>query len=148
MHKALTQMNLQIHHVIGDITGLTGVAIVDAILDGQRDPQELTKLRDPRVKASEETICKSLVGNWKPEHLFTVKQSRELYRTYQHQVVNCDHEIERLLSSLEPWVDPSKKPLPPDHKRNRSDKRDGRKTAIWRQNSTSGRKPISYLEWM
>ena len=61
-------MNLQIHHVISDITGLTGVAIVDAILDGQRDPQELTKLRDPRVKASEETICKSLVGNWKPEH--------------------------------------------------------------------------------
>jgi hypothetical protein len=70
MHKALTQMNLQIHHVISDITGLTGLAIVDAILDGQHDPTELAKLRDPRVKADEETIRKSLVGNWKAEHLF------------------------------------------------------------------------------
>jgi transposase len=123
MHKALTQMNLQIHHVISDITGLTGLAIVDAILDGQRNATELAKLRDPRVKADEETIRKSLVGNWKPEHLFTLKQSRELYRTYQQQVVQCDGEIERRLGSFEPWADPSKKPLPPDRKRNRSDKK-------------------------
>ena len=63
MHKALTQMNVQIHHVISDITGLTGLAIVDAILDGQRDPVELAKLRDPHIRASEETIRKSLVGH-------------------------------------------------------------------------------------
>jgi hypothetical protein len=123
MHKALTQMNLQIHHVISDITGLAGLAIVDAILDGQRDANELAKLRDPRVKADEETIRKSLVGNWKPEHLFTLKQSRELYPTYQQQVVQCDCEIERLLGGFEPWADPSQKPLPPDRKRNRSDKK-------------------------
>jgi len=123
MHKALTQMNLQIHHVISDITGLTGLAIVDAIVDGQRDPSELAKLRDPRVKADEETIRKSLVGNWKAEHLFTLKQSRELYRTYLEQIVKCDQEIERLLRSFEPRADPSQKPLPPDRKRNRSDKK-------------------------
>jgi hypothetical protein len=79
MHKALTQMNLQIHHVISDITGATGLAIVDAILAGQRDPAELAKLRDIRIKADPETIRKSLVGNWRPEHLFTLRQSRELY---------------------------------------------------------------------
>jgi transposase len=128
MHKALTQMNLQIHHVISDITGLTGLAIVDAILDGQRDVHELAKLRDPRVKADEETICKSLAGNWKPEHLFTLKQSCELYRTYQQQVVKCDSQIERLLSGFQPWADPNNKPLPPDRKRNRSDKKRRKKT--------------------
>lgn len=123
MHKALTQMNLQIHHVISDITGWTGLAIVDAILGGQRDAGELTKLRDPRVKADQETIRKSLVGNWRREHLFTLKQSRELYRRYQQQVVECDREIEQLLGVFEPRVDPSKKPLPPDRKRNRSGKK-------------------------
>ena len=83
MHKALTQMNLQIHHVISDITGTTGLAIVDAILAGQRDPAKLASLRDVRVKASTETIQKSLVGTWQSEHLFTLKQSRDLYRFYQ-----------------------------------------------------------------
>jgi transposase len=65
MQKALTQMNVQIHHVISDITGLTGLAIVDAILGGQRDPIELAKLRDPHIQASEETVRKSLKGNWR-----------------------------------------------------------------------------------
>jgi transposase len=74
MHKALTQMNLQIQHVLSDITGQTGLAILDAILEGQRDPTELAKLRDPRVKASPEVIRKSLVGHWRAEHLFTLKQ--------------------------------------------------------------------------
>jgi len=77
MHKSLTQMNLQIHHVISDLTGLTGMSIVDAMLAGERDAGVLAKLRDPHVKASEETIRKSLVGNWRAEHLFTLKQSRD-----------------------------------------------------------------------
>jgi hypothetical protein len=128
MHKALTQMNLQIHHVISDITGLTGLAIVDAILEGQRDAAALAKLRDPRVKADEETIRKSLVGNWKPEHLFTLRQSRELFRTYQEQVVKCDREIEQRLGDFEPWADPKQKPLPPDRKRNRSGQKRRKKT--------------------
>ena len=128
MHQVLTPMNLQIHHVISDITGLTGLAIVDAILEGQRDAAALAKLRDPRVKADEETIRKSLVGNWKPEHLFTLRQSRELFRTYQEQVVKCDREIEQRLGDFKPWADPKQKPLPPDRKRNRSSQKRRKKT--------------------
>jgi transposase len=120
MHKALTQMNLQLHHVISDITGVTGLAIVDAILDGQREAAELAKLRNSRIKADQETIRKSLVGNWRLEHLFTLRQSRELYRTYQHRIVECDLEIEKLLPGFEARVDPAEKPLPPDQKQNRA----------------------------
>jgi len=123
MHKALTQMNLQIHHVISDITGVTGLAIVDAILAGQRDAAELAKLRDPHIKAQAETIRKSLVGNWRAEHLFTLKQSRELYRTYQQLIVGCDLEIEKMLPTFEARTDPVDKPLPPDRKRNRAGKK-------------------------
>jgi transposase len=123
MHKALTQMNLQIHHVISDITGTTGLAIVDAILAGQRDATELAKLRDPHIKAHAETIRKSLVGNWRPEHLFTLKQSRELYRTYQQLIVGCDLEIEKMLLTFEPRTDPVETPLPADRKRNRAGKK-------------------------
>lgn len=128
MHKALTQMNLQIHHVIDDITGLTGLAIVDAILAGERDPAELAKLRNWRIKADPETIRKSLVGNWQEEHLFTLQQSREFYRFYQQQIVKCDEQIEQLVCGFEPRVDPNEKPLPPDRKRYRSDKKRARKS--------------------
>lgn len=69
MQKALDQMNLQVHHVISDITGQTGLAIVDAIRAGKRDPWELAKLRHERIKASEEVIAKSLVGDYRPEHV-------------------------------------------------------------------------------
>jgi transposase len=117
MHKALTQMNLQIQHVISDITGLTGLAIVDAIIGGERDPTVLAELRDPRIKASEETIRKSLEGNWRPEHLFTLQQSRKSYQHYQEQIRACDEEIEKLLLAFESRVDPKERPLPPDRKR-------------------------------
>ena len=123
MHKALTQINLQIHHVISDITGVTGLAIVDAILAGQRDAAELAKLRDPHIKVQAETIRKSLVGNWRPEHLFTLKQSRELYRTYQQLIVGCDLEIDKMLPTFEARTDPVDKPLPPDRKQNRAGKK-------------------------
>ena len=120
MHKALTQMNLQIQHVISDLTGVTGLAIIDAILAGERDATVLAQLRDPRIKASLEVIQKSLVGHWQPEHLFTLKQSRRLYAEYQQQIAECDAEIERLVGSFEPVVDPQVKPLPPDQKKNRN----------------------------
>lgn len=128
MHKALTQMNLQIHHVISDLTGLTGLAIVDAILAGERDAAELAKLRDARIKATADTIRKALVGNWRPEHVFTLKQSRELYRSCQQRIVECDAEIEKLLGEFAPRVDPVEKPLPPDRKRNRSGAKRRKKT--------------------
>jgi hypothetical protein len=103
--------------VISDITGVTGLTIVDAILDGQRDPAVLAKLRDPHIKASEETIRKSLQGNWRPEHLFTLKQSRKSYQHYQEQILACDEEIEKLIVAFTPRVDPAERPLPPDGKR-------------------------------
>jgi transposase len=86
---------------------VTGLAIVDAILAGHRDSAELAKLRDPHIKADPETIRKSLEGNWRPEHLFTLGQSRDLYRIYQQQIVNCNLEIEKMLSEFEPGIDPT-----------------------------------------
>jgi transposase len=130
MQKALTQMNLQIQHVISDITGTTGLAIVDAISEGERDPAVLAKLRDARIKASAETIHKSLVGNWQPEHLFVLRQSRLLYKTYQQEIAGCDQEIEKLVSAFEPRIDPAQKPLPPDRKRNRNAQKKRKKRGL------------------
>jgi hypothetical protein len=117
MQKALTQMNLQIHHVINDLTGVTGMAIIDAILADNAKPPSY-KLRDPHIKADAETIRKSLVGHWRKEHLFTLKQSREMYRFYQKQIEDCDREIETLVGSTPPRVDPDERPLPPNQKPN------------------------------
>jgi transposase len=116
MQKALTQMNIQFQHVISDITGLTGLAILDAIVAGERDPAVLAKLRDPRIKASEETIRKSLEGNWRAEHILVLKQRLSLYRSYCDQISDCDREIERSIAAFEPRVDPEEKPLPEDRK--------------------------------
>jgi len=102
MQKALDQMNLQLHHVISDIVGQTGLAIVDAILEGQRDPVQLAKLRNERIKASEEVIAKSLVGDYRPEHLFTLRQSLAAYRSYQKLIDDCDHEIRQRLHDFQP----------------------------------------------
>jgi transposase len=102
MQKALDQMNLQLHHVISDITGQTGLAIVDAILAGERNPVVLAKLRNDRIKASEEVIAKSLVGDYRPEHIFTLKQSLAAYRSYQKFIDDCDREIRRMLEEFKP----------------------------------------------
>jgi transposase len=119
MQKALDQMNLQIHHVISDITGLTGLKIVDAILKGERDPKILAGLRDGRIKASEETIIKSLVGDYRWEHLFTLRQSLAAYRNYQKLIAECDHEIERHLKTFDSGVDSKAKALAPPKVRRR-----------------------------
>jgi len=100
MQKALDQMNLQLHHVISDITGLTGLAIVDAILAGERDPAKLATLRNWRVHASVDTITKALVGDYRPEHVFTLRQSLGAYRYYQQLMAECDVEIERHLTAI------------------------------------------------
>jgi len=113
MQKALSQMNLQIHHVISDITGLTGLAILDAILAGERDPKALAQLRNPRIKAAEGTIIKALVGDYRPEHLFTLGQSLAAYRYYQRLLTDCDGEIERQLGRFPDRVDAKAKPLTP-----------------------------------
>jgi transposase len=113
MQKALDQMNLQIHHVISDVTGTTGLAIIDAVLAGERDGEKLAQLRDPRIRASKETIAKSLVGDYRPEHLFTLKQSLKLYRHYQTEISECESEIQRFMKRLQSKADPVEQPLPP-----------------------------------
>jgi transposase len=101
MHKSLDQMNLQIHHVISDITGVTGLAIVDAIVAGNSNPKELAKLRNHRIKASVETVTKSLVGDYRREHIFTLKQSLTAYRYYQQLIADCDQEIQQRIESFD-----------------------------------------------
>jgi transposase len=107
MQKALDQMNLQLHHVINDITGTTGLAIVDAILSGERNPHVLAKLRHVQIKASEEVIVKSLVGDYRKEHLFTLQQSLMAWRSYQKMIGDCEHEIRQLLKDFGPPSGPS-----------------------------------------
>ena len=101
MHKSLDQMNLQIHHVISDITGLTGLAIIDAIVAGKTNPKELAKLRDHRIKASIETVTKSLVGDYRREHIFTLKQSLTAYRYYQQLIADCDQEVQQRVRAFD-----------------------------------------------
>jgi len=100
MQKALTQMNLQLHHVISDITGVTGTNIIRAIVDGERDPQVLAVYRDKRIKASKDTIVKALEGNYLNEHLSSLKRYLQLYDFYQSQIEDCDREIEALLKTF------------------------------------------------
>lgn len=112
MQKALMQMNLQLHHVVSDITGVTGLRIIRAILTGEHDPVILAAMRDVRCKQSKATIAKALQGNYRPEHLFALQQAIELYDTYQEKVTLCDRQIEQLLGELQRTEQPSD-PLPP-----------------------------------
>jgi hypothetical protein len=116
MQKALQQMNVQLTQVISDITGVTGLAIVRAIVAGQRDPQQLATLRDPHCKKSAQEIAKALTGNYRPEHLFALQQALALYDFYTEQLAACDGEIERQFTNLKPVSD-DLPPLPPSAKR-------------------------------
>lgn len=97
MQKAFELMNIKLHTVISDILGKTGLQIVVAIINGERDPNELLKYKDPRIKASNEEIIKSLEGIWKEEYLFTLEQAYDGYRFYQSQIKACESKIEELL---------------------------------------------------
>ena len=101
MQKALTQMNVKLQHVISDITGKTGMDIMQAIVDGERDPRRLARLRDHRIRADEATIAKSLRGHWREEHIFELTQALELYQVYQGKIAECDREIEAQLERFE-----------------------------------------------
>jgi transposase len=101
MQKALEQMNIKLAHVVSDITGVTGMSIIQAILNGERHPQELAKLRDRRCKNDEGTIARSLEGNWREEHLFEFRQAVELVNFYQKQIAAGDREIEARLGRFE-----------------------------------------------
>jgi transposase len=111
MQKALDQMNVQIHHVISELAGTTGLAIVEAILAGERDPYKLAQLRDWRIKATEETIIKSLVGDYREEHIYVLRQSLQCYRSYQQMIQDLDVEVKRRMRSLPSKVDPVERPI-------------------------------------
>ena len=100
MQKALTEMNVQLHHVVTDITGVTGLGIIRAILAGERDPAVLAGMRDRRCHATVETIEKALAGNYRVEHLFALEQALALYDTYQQKAFACDARIEAVLKGL------------------------------------------------
>ncbi len=101
MQKVLTQMNIQLANVLTDISGVTGQAIIKAILDGERDPHKLAELRDPRVKANQEQIAQHLEGNWQQDLLFVLKQEHEAYEFCQKQIAACDEQLKKYLQSRE-----------------------------------------------
>lgn len=115
MQKALTQMNLHLHNVISDITGKTGIAIIKSIVAGVTDPKVLAGLRDERCRNPEEVIEASLIGNYRPEHLFSLKQALELYDYYMQKIVECDHQITGQAKKLETNCDPEKLSILKEH---------------------------------
>ena len=118
MQKAMTQMNVKLQHVIRDITGKTGMAIIEAIVGGERDQEKLAQLRDPRIRADEAAIASSLQGHWRDEHIFELTQALELYRVYQGKIAECDLEIEAQLERFEDRREDG----PPAEKSNRKKK--------------------------
>jgi transposase len=100
MQKALSQMNVQIHHVLSEVTGVSGLAMLDAILAGERDPVILAGLCNWRVRSPRDVIAKALVGDYRPEHLFTLRQSLQGFRWYQKMIGEVDSELKKLLDEL------------------------------------------------
>ncbi|RDD34149.1 Transposase IS116/IS110/IS902 family protein [Wolbachia endosymbiont of Cylisticus convexus] len=94
MQKALVQMNIQLHKVISDITGVSGMQIIKAIIGGEKDTEKLAELRSSNMKNDNATIAKALTGDYREEHLFTLKQEFELYNVYQEKIAECDRSIE------------------------------------------------------
>src|SRR5882724_10550111 len=117
MQKALTQMNLQLHNVISDITGASGMRILQAIVAGERDGESLASLCDPNIRASREVVRQSLEGNYRPEFLFIIRQSLEQYRGLQRLVGECEQETAKLLDEAPGKVEIAEKPLPPPRSR-------------------------------
>jgi transposase len=113
LHKALTQMNLQLQNVISDLTGLTGLSILEAILSGERDAQKLAALKDHRIKASRDVIARSLQGDWRAEHLFVLQQALDTWKHYQHLIAQCDEQIQKDLAAFESKIQVKENPLPP-----------------------------------
>lgn len=101
MQKAMTQMNIQLANVLSDVSGLTGQAIIKAILGGQRDPHKLAEFRDPHVKASKEEIARGLEGNWQEDLLFVLQQEQDGYEFCQKQMAQCDQRLEKYLQQRE-----------------------------------------------
>jgi transposase len=100
MQKALTSMNVQLANAISDIGGVSGQAILRSILAGERDPRQLARLRDRRIKASEEEVVRSLEGNWQEDQLFELRQAVDEYDFRQKQLMECDRNLQEYLASI------------------------------------------------
>jgi transposase len=120
MQKALHQMNVQLTQVLSDISGLTGLAIIRAIVAGERNPAKLAQLRHGRCQRSEADLVKALTGHYRAEHVFALKQALALYDAYTDQLAECDRQIEQQYSAFKPRFDPDDPdhPLGPDPKVN------------------------------
>lgn len=105
VQKALHQMNIQLDRVLADITGTTGMAILRAIVAGERDPLVLAQLRNPGCKSSEEKLAKAMQGNWQAPYLFVMRQALELYDFYTQQLAACDVELERYYGAMKPRLE-------------------------------------------
>ena len=112
MQKALTEMNVQLANVISDISGMTGLRILHAIVKGERDPHRLAKLRDRRIKASEEEVANGLYGNWRDELIFVLEENLAIYEVYQQRIGRCDQRMEQHLKRMTAKVDVNKVPVP------------------------------------
>lgn len=113
MQKSLDQMNVQVHHVLSDLTSKTGMAIVRDIVAGNHDPERLAQHRDPRCRASVDVIVEALRGHYQPQHLFTLEQALSLFDTFREHLAKCDGRIEDLLGTLAnaaPELEASPKP--------------------------------------
>ena len=111
MQKALLQMNVQLPQVLSDVAGVSGLAIIGAILEGERDPAKLASLVDRRVRATAAAIQQALKGDYRAEHLFVLRQAYELYHTYDAKINACDEQVVRETASLPAKVNPALKPL-------------------------------------
>lgn len=136
MQKALDQMNVQVHRAVTDLTGQTGMAIVRAIVGGERDPFQLAALRDCRCRKSEAKMAEHLTGTWREEHLFNLAKAMEWYDFVQGQLADYDEEIGRVLGRLEAGerVDQEPGPHPNPTKQRALNKREEqeRRTSLWR----------------
>jgi len=112
MQKALMQMNVQLQHVVTDITGVTGMRIIRAIVSGTHAPEKLAEYRDVRCAASPRTIAAALTGNYRLEHILALRQAVELYDFHQAKIAECDVEIEAVLRRLNQEREIPEKPLP------------------------------------
>jgi len=113
MQKSLEQMNLQLHKVLSDITGVTGMAILRSILKGERDPKKFVKMKHALVKSSDEVLAKALTGNFREEHVFALKQAVELHDIYQAKIAECDFQVQAVMATLQTQVDLTKRTTSP-----------------------------------
>jgi transposase len=113
MQKSLDQMNVCVHHAVSDITGATGMAIIRAIVGGERNPRTLAKMRDRRCQKSEQQIAEELTGNWRSEHLFNLRQALKMYDQFCQTVTEYDAEILAYIKTLQPGRDDDQSAPPP-----------------------------------